>query len=69
MLEKLLGFKQSVHSLERVNHQMAEATKAFWEAQSAPPAEKEGEVVVLTQQFSFWQGPAKIAAFNTSRSF
>lgn len=48
MLEKLLGFKQSVHSLERVNHQMAEATKAFWEAQSAPPAEKEGEVVVLT---------------------
>lgn len=46
--EKILGFKQSVNSLERIDRVMAEATDTFWEAQSAPPAREEGELLVMS---------------------
>lgn len=46
--EKILGFKQSVNSLERIDRAMAEATDAFWEAQPVPPAEQEGALLVMS---------------------
>ncbi|CAK0756040.1 transposase [Gammaproteobacteria bacterium] len=47
-LAKILGFKQSVNSLERMDRDMAEAADAFWEAQPTPAADKEGELLVIT---------------------
>lgn len=48
MLDKILGFKQSVHTLERMDQKMAEASDDFWEQHPAPPSEEEGEITVLT---------------------
>ena len=42
----ILGFSQSVDSLERTNQKMAQATEAFWDALSVPPADEEGEIMV-----------------------
>jgi hypothetical protein len=44
----MLGFEQSVHSLERTDRKLAEEVPAFWEAQPAPAAEQEGELMVIT---------------------
>ena len=48
LLEKILGLRQSVHSLERSGRNMAEDVAAFWEAQSPPPAQEEGALLVCT---------------------
>jgi hypothetical protein len=47
-LKRMLGFKQSVHSLERTGRQLAEAVPTFWEDLAVPPAEEEGELMVIT---------------------
>jgi hypothetical protein len=47
-LGRMLGFEQSVHSLERTQRKLAEEVAAFWEAQPVPPAEQEGQVLVCT---------------------
>jgi hypothetical protein len=47
-LGRMLGFEQSVHSLERTDRKLAEEVPAFWEAQPVPPAEQEGQVLVCT---------------------
>jgi hypothetical protein len=43
---RMLGLKQSVDSLERMNAQMAESVAAFREERTLPPAEEEGAVVI-----------------------
>jgi len=48
LLEKILGLRQSVHSLERSGRKMSEDVAAFWEAQSPPPEQKEGALLVCT---------------------
>ena len=45
-LARILGLKQSVDSLERMNVQMAEPVEAFRDARPKPTAEEEGEIVV-----------------------
>lgn len=45
-IEKILGFNQSVNSMERVNRQMSETVEAFWAAEKAPPVEEEGALMV-----------------------
>ena len=48
LMANMLGFEQSVHSLERTDRRLAEAVAAFWEAQPVPPAERQGELLVCT---------------------
>jgi hypothetical protein len=43
---RMLGFQQSVDSLERMNVQMAESVEAFRAERTLPAAEEEGEIVV-----------------------
>ena len=43
---RMLGLKQSVDSLERMNAQMAESVEAFRAERTLPPAKEEGEIVV-----------------------
>ena len=45
-LYDVLGLKQSVDSLERMNRAMAELVGPFRQARPRPPADQEGEVVV-----------------------
>jgi hypothetical protein len=45
-VERMLGLKQSVDSLERMNAQMAESVEAFRAERALPAAEEEGEIVV-----------------------
>jgi hypothetical protein len=45
-LARILGFHQSVHSLERSNARLAEDVEAFWVAQPPPPAKAEGALMV-----------------------
>ena len=45
---RMLGFTQSVHTLERDQRAMATAVADFWAAQPAPPAQQEGEILVCT---------------------
>jgi hypothetical protein len=47
-LERILGLKQSVHTLERDQQEMAKAQEAFWKEQPIPPAEEEGELLIAT---------------------
>ncbi|MEK6239383.1 MAG: hypothetical protein N2C14_32095, partial [Planctomycetales bacterium] len=47
-VEKILGLKQHVDSLERMNRDMACWTDAFRSAQTPPPPEEEGEILVQT---------------------
>ena len=47
-LARILGFTQSVHTLERNQREVATAAGEFWEAQPTPPSEKEGELLVCT---------------------
>jgi hypothetical protein len=48
-LARILDFRQSVHSLERSNAQLAEDADAFWAAQPTPPPEAEGALRIPTQ--------------------
>jgi hypothetical protein len=48
-LEAILGFRQSVETLERGNRQMGEAAPAFRQSQPAPKPEDEGELLVVTE--------------------
>lgn len=47
-IQKILGFRQHVDSLETMNRQMAEAVDSFRLQVKAPPAEEEGEILVET---------------------
>jgi len=47
-LSRILGFRQSVHTLERDQHEMAKAVEAFWAQRPVPPAEQEGKLLVCT---------------------
>jgi hypothetical protein len=47
IVEKLLGLKQSVDSLERQNRRLSERVDDFQESRPAPPAAEEGSVFVL----------------------
>lgn len=47
-IAKILGFSQSVHSLERINRQLAADVSAFWENAPLPPPEQEGALLVCT---------------------
>jgi hypothetical protein len=45
---RILGIKQPVDSLERMNRQMAREVESFRDTRPRPPAEEEGEIVVVT---------------------
>ena len=47
-LARMLGFTQSVHTLERNQREMAMAVSAFWQDQPTPPAEQDGALLVCT---------------------
>jgi hypothetical protein len=46
-LARMLGFTQSVHTLEREQREMATAVAAFWQERPIPPSE-EGQLLVCT---------------------
>jgi hypothetical protein len=48
MLARILGFTQSVHTLERDQREVATAVEDFWTDQPTPPAEQEGEILVCS---------------------
>ena len=48
ILERILGFSQSVDSLERMNRKMAELVTPYWDSLEPPPASEEGELMVLS---------------------
>jgi len=47
-IERILGLRQHVDSLERTNQKLAEHVEAFHACQTAPPADEEGAVLVET---------------------
>ena len=47
-IARILGFSQSVDSMERMNRDMSEPVGEFFATQSVPPPAKEGEVVVAS---------------------
>jgi hypothetical protein len=47
-LARILGFKQSVHSLERSNRRLAQEVSAFWDALPVPPGDEEGALMVCS---------------------
>lgn len=47
-LTRILGFTQSVHTLERHQREVATAAGEFWEAQPTPPTEEERALLVCT---------------------
>ena len=47
-LEKMLGFSQSVDTLERMNRKMAESVVDYWNTLEPPQASEEGELVVAS---------------------
>ncbi len=47
VIQKILGLRQSVHSLERVNRKMSESVEDFWARETAPAAEEEGALMVV----------------------
>ncbi len=47
-MERILGFDQSVDSLERMNRQMAGDVGGFRASRKAPPRQEEGEIVVIS---------------------
>lgn len=48
VIQTILGLKQSVDSLERMNRQMAEAVEPFQNSLPAPTPQEEGELLVAT---------------------
>lgn len=49
VIEQILRLKQSVDTLEQTNQHMAESAPAFREAQPAPDPQKEGNILVATE--------------------
>jgi hypothetical protein len=47
-VQRILGLKQYVGSLEHMNQEMAQSAEAFQESLPAPPAKEEGEILVQT---------------------
>ena len=47
-LARILGFTESVHTLERDQREMATAVADFWKDRPTPAAEQEGEILVCT---------------------
>ena len=47
VIEKILGFGQSVNSLERMNRKMSEAVEAFWAQETVRAADEEGALMVI----------------------
>jgi len=47
-MSMMLGFRQSVDSLERMNRQMARTVESFRSSRRRPPAKEEGQILVLT---------------------
>jgi hypothetical protein len=47
-LARILGFTQSVHTLERNQREMATVTEEFWTDRPSPPAQQEGAILVCT---------------------
>jgi len=47
-LARILGFTESVHTLERDQREMAAAVADFWKDRPTPAAEQEGEILVCT---------------------
>jgi hypothetical protein len=47
VIGKILGFRQSVNSLERTNRKMSESVEGFWAQETAPAAEEEGALMVI----------------------
>lgn len=47
-LERILGLRQSVDSLERMSRNMAEPVSDYWDGLEAPPPKEEGELQVLS---------------------
>jgi len=47
-LARILGFTQSVHTLERNQREMATAAEDFWRDRPTPPAQQEGQILVCT---------------------
>jgi len=47
-IQMILGLNQSVDSLERMNRQMAADVEGFRLSRQAPPAEEEGQIVVVS---------------------
>jgi hypothetical protein len=45
-VERILGFPQSVHSLERMNQEVARSVEAFWAARASAPV-AHGEAIVV----------------------
>ncbi len=48
LLERLLGLRQSVQTLERQQEALSTAVTAFWEQHPAPPPDEEGAIIVNT---------------------
>jgi hypothetical protein len=65
-LERILGFNQSVNSLERTGQQLALEVDAFWKAQPLPAANEEGHILVTTADCTGIPicKPEKIEAFE-----
>ena len=65
-LSKLLGFNQSVNSLERINQSLAAHVDDFWAAQTAPPANEEGRILVVTADGKgvTMRGQSNVEAFD-----
>lgn len=47
-LERMLGFRLTVRSLEHMNVRVSEAVESFQELETAPPEEEEGSILVAT---------------------
>jgi hypothetical protein len=47
-VERILGLQQHVDSLERMNRHMTQPVEAYQAAQTTPPREEEGEILVQT---------------------
>ncbi len=47
-VRKILGFSQSVDSLERMNRKMAQPVVDYWDSLEVPPASEEGELMVVS---------------------
>ncbi|MCP4899158.1 MAG: ISKra4 family transposase, partial [bacterium] len=47
-IARVLGFSQSVNSLERTNRKMSATAEAFWASQAVPPADEEGALMVCS---------------------
>ncbi|MCP3959418.1 MAG: hypothetical protein GY719_16330, partial [bacterium] len=45
---RILGFSQSVDSLERMNRKMSEPVVDYWDSLAPPPASEEGTMLVLS---------------------